>query len=74
MAAVRRDREDMAVRAVVAEIAVRLRLSEQTVRARAAETEILQRRCPNLWRAFADGNVSERHATETARLAASLPE
>lgn len=74
VAAVRRDREDMAVRAVVAEIAVRLRLSEQTVRARAAETEILQRRCPNLWRAFADGNVSERHATETARLAASLPE
>lgn len=74
VAAVRRDRHDMAERAVVAEIAVRLRLSEQTVRARAAETEILQRRCPNLWRAFADGNVSERHATETARLAASLPE
>jgi hypothetical protein len=73
-AAVRRDRHDMAERAVVAEIAVRLRLSEQTVRARAAETEIVQRRCPNLWRAFADGNVSERHASETARLAASLPD
>lgn len=74
VAAVRRDRLDMAERAVVAEIAVRLRLSEQAVRARAAETEILQRRCPQLWRAFADGNVSERHAAEAARLAASLPE
>lgn len=74
VAAVRRDRHDMAARAVVAEIAARLRLSEQTVRARAAETEILQRRCPNLWRAFADGSVSERHAAEAARLAASLPE
>ncbi|WP_022878207.1 HNH endonuclease signature motif containing protein [Microbacterium sp. B19] len=73
VAAVRRDRHDMAERAVVAEIAVRLRMSEQAIRARAAETEILQRRCPNLWRAFADGNVSERHAAETARLAASLP-
>lgn len=74
VAAVWRDRRDMAERAVVAEIAVTLRLSEQAVRARAAETEILQRRCPNLWRAFAEGNVSERHAFEAARLAATLPE
>ncbi|MFX7849654.1 hypothetical protein ABTK11_21335, partial [Acinetobacter baumannii] len=35
VAAVRRDRLDMAERAAVAEIAVRLRLAEQTVRTRA---------------------------------------
>lgn len=74
VAAVRRDRCDMAERAVVAEIAMQLPLSEQTVRARAAETETLQRRCPSFWRAFAEGNVSERHAAETVRLAASLPD
>lgn len=72
-AAVRRDRVDIAERAAVAEIAVRLHLSEQTVRLRAARAETLQDRCPQMWRAFADGRVSERHAIETARLAGSLP-
>lgn len=73
-AAVRRDRIDMAERAAVAEIAVRLRVAEQTVRTRAAHAETLRARCPRLWAAFADGDVSERHAVETARLAASLPD
>lgn len=74
VAAVRRDRRDMAERAVVAEIATRLRLSEQTVRTRAAHAEMLQSRCPEVWNAFADGLLSERHAVEAARLATSLPE
>lgn len=74
VAAVRRDRRDMAERAAAAEIAVRLRLSEQTVRARASHAEVLQARCPRLWRDFTAGRVSERHAVETARLAASLPD
>jgi hypothetical protein len=74
IAAVRRDRRDMAERAVVAEIATRLRLSEQTVRTRAAHAETLQSRCPEVWNAFSDGLLSERHAVEAARLATSLPE
>ncbi|MBT9608148.1 HNH endonuclease signature motif containing protein [Microbacterium sp.] len=74
VAAVRRDRRDMAERAAVAEIAVRLRLSEQTIRARASHAEVPQARCPRLWRCFTAGWVSERHAVETARLAASLPD
>lgn len=73
-AAVRRDRLDMAERAAVAEIAVRLRLAEQTVRTRAAHAGVLRERCPGMWVAFAEGRVSERHAVETARLAATLPE
>ncbi|MDQ1083586.1 MULTISPECIES: DUF222 domain-containing protein [Microbacterium] len=74
MAAVRRDRRDLAERAAVAEIAVRLRLSEQTVRTRAAHAETLQMRCPEVWAAFAEGMISERHAVESARLATSLPD
>jgi hypothetical protein len=74
VAAVRRDRIDMAERAAIAEIATRLRLSEQTVRTRAAHAEVLQERCPELWTAFTEGRVSERHAVESARLATSLPE
>lgn len=74
VAAVRRDRRDMAERAAVAEIATRLRLSEQTVRTRAAHAEMLQTRCPEVWSAFSDGLLSERHAVEAARLATSLPE
>ncbi|MDF2046940.1 DUF222 domain-containing protein [Microbacterium sp. Kw_RZR3] len=73
VAAVRRDRRDMAERAVVAEIATRLRLSEQTVRTRAAHAEMLKTRCPEVWSAFSDGLLSERHAVEAARLATSLP-
>ncbi|MGS0014513.1 hypothetical protein ACUOIJ_24945, partial [Escherichia coli] len=73
VAAVRRDRLDMAERAAVAEIAVRLRLAEQTVRTRAAHAAVLRERCPGIWAAFTDGLVSERHAIETARLAATLP-
>jgi hypothetical protein len=73
VAAVRRDRLDMAERAAVAEIAVRLRLAEQTVRTRAAHAAVLRERCPGVWTAFADGRASERHAVETARLAATLP-
>lgn len=73
VAAVRRDRLDMAERAAVAEIAVRLRLAEQTVRTRAAHAAILGERCPRVWGAFAEGLVSERHAIETARLSVSLP-
>ncbi|WZH36820.1 MAG: DUF222 domain-containing protein [Microbacterium enclense] len=73
-AAVRRDRRDMAERAVVAEIATRLRLSEQTVRTRAAHAEMLQNRCPEVWKAFSRGLLSERHAVESARLATSLPD
>jgi hypothetical protein len=74
VAAVRRDRIDMAERAAIAEIATRLRLSEQTVRTRAAHADVLQERCPELWTAFTEGRVSERHAVESARLATSLPE
>lgn len=74
IAAVRRDRIDMAERAAVAEIAVRLRISEQTVRVRAHQAAVLQERCPDTWAAFARGETSERHATETARLADSLPD
>lgn len=74
IAAVRRDRIDMAERAAVAEIAVRLRISEQTVRMRAHQAAVLQERCPDMWAAFAGGETSERHATETARLADSLPD
>lgn len=73
VAAVRRDRLDMAERAAVAEIAVRLRLAEQTVRTRAAHAAVLRERCPRMWAAFAEGRVSERHAVETARLASTLP-
>lgn len=74
VAAFRRDRVDLAQRAAAAEIAVRLRVSEQTVRTRATRAEVLQQRCPTLWRRFADGRTSERHAVEAARLASSLPE
>ena len=74
VAAVRRDRRDMAARAVIAEIATRLRLSEQTVRTRAAHAETLQSRCPEIWNAFVEGTISERHAVESARLATSLPD
>ncbi|MDQ1122573.1 hypothetical protein QE412_001146 [Microbacterium trichothecenolyticum] len=74
VAAVRRDRRDLAERAAVAEIAVRLRLSEHTVRTRAAHAETLQTRCPEVWAAFAEGMISERHAVESARLATSLPD
>lgn len=74
VAAVRRDRRDVAERAAIAEIATRLRLSEQTVRARAAQVEVLQTRCPDVWGAFTEGNISERHAIEAARLATSLPD
>lgn len=73
VAAVRRDRLDMAERAAVAEIAVRLRLAEQTVRTRAAHAAALRERCPRVWAAFTEGRVSERHAVETARLASTLP-
>ena len=73
VAAVRRERLDLAERAVVAEIAVRLRLSEHTVRTRARQAEVLLNRCPRLWRLFAAGATSERHAVEAARLAESLP-
>ncbi|KTS86812.1 hypothetical protein NS183_10980, partial [Microbacterium testaceum] len=73
IAAVRRDRRDMAERAAVAEIATRLRLSEQTVRTRATHADVLQTRCPEVWSAFSDGLLSERHAVEAARLATSLP-
>lgn len=73
VAAVRRDRLDMAERAAVAEIAVRLRLAEQTVRTRAAHAAALRERCPRVWAAFTEGRVSERHAVETTRLASTLP-
>ncbi len=73
VAAVRRDRLDMAERAAVAEIAVRLRLSEQTVRVRASQARTLKARSPVSWQTFVDGRISERHAVETARLASSLP-
>ncbi len=71
--AVRRDRIDLAQRAAAAEMAVRLRLSEQTIRTRATHVEVLQERCPQLWDNFVDGQISERHAVEAARLATSLP-
>lgn len=74
VAAVRRDRADLAERAAVAEIAVRLHLAEQTVRTRAAQVEVLQQRCPVLWRQFTAGRTSDRHAADAARLAASLPD
>ncbi|MEZ3158159.1 DUF222 domain-containing protein [Microbacterium sp. BWR-S6Y] len=73
-AAIRRDRLDMAERAAVAEIAVRLRISEQTVRIRADQARTLQARCPSTWATYVAGDTSERQASETARLAASLPD
>ncbi|WP_136585768.1 HNH endonuclease signature motif containing protein [Microbacterium hydrothermale] len=73
LGAVRRDRIDLAQRAAAAEMAVRLRLSEQTIRTRAAHAEVLQERCPRLWAEFANGNTSDRHAVEVARLATTLP-
>ncbi|WP_082485022.1 HNH endonuclease signature motif containing protein [Microbacterium sp. Leaf151] len=74
VAAVRRDRRDMAERAAIAEMATRLCVSEQTVRARAANSDTLQTRCPEVWAAFVEGSISERHAIESARLATSLPD
>lgn len=74
VATIRRDRLDMAERAAVAEIAVRLRISEQTVRIRADQARTLQQRCPSTWATFLVGDTSERQASETARLAASLPD
>ncbi|SDO91889.1 Carbon-nitrogen hydrolase [Microbacterium testaceum StLB037] len=71
--AVRRDRIDLAERAAVAEVAVRLRLSEQTVRTRAAHVRTLAVGCPQLWTAFSEGRVSEKHAVDAARLASTLP-
>jgi len=71
--AVRRDRVDLAERAAVAEIAVRLHLSEQTVRVRAAHARTLITGCPRLWAAFGEGELSERHAIDAARMASTLP-
>ena len=71
--AVRRDRTDLAERAAVAEVAVRLRLSEQTVRTRAAHVRTLAVGCPQLWAAFSEGRLSEKHAVDAARLASTLP-
>ncbi|KQR25396.1 HNH endonuclease signature motif containing protein [Microbacterium sp. Leaf151] len=71
--AVQRDRVDLAERAAVAEIAVRLHLSEQTVRTRAAHARTLVGGCPQLWSAFSHGRISEKHAVDAARLAATLP-
>jgi hypothetical protein len=71
--AVQRDRVDLAERAAVAEIAVRLRLSEHTVRVRAAHARTLMTGCPKIWAAFGEGRLSERHAVEAARMAATLP-
>ena len=71
--AVRRDRTDLAERAAVAEVAVRLRLSEQTVRTRAAHARTLAANCPQLWTAFSEGRLSEKHAVDAARLASTLP-
>lgn len=71
--AVRRDRIDLAERAAVAEVAVRLRLSEQTVRTRAAHARTLAAGCPQLWTAFSEGRLSEKHAVDAARLASTLP-
>ena len=71
--AVRRDRIDLAERAAVAEVAVRLRLSEQTVRTRAAHARTLAAGCPQLWTAFGEGLLSEKHAVDAARLASTLP-
>ena len=73
VAAVRRDRIDMAERAAVAEIAVQLRLSEQTVRTRASHARTLQERCGLAWRSFVEGRTSESHAVQIARLAGTLP-
>lgn len=71
--AVQRDRIDLAERAAVAEIAVRLHLSEQTVRTRAAHAGTLVGGCPQLWAAFGNGLISEKHAVDAARLASTLP-
>lgn len=74
VAAVRRDRADLAERAAAAEIAVHLRLAEQTVRTRVGQARTLQVRCGLAWRAFLDGRISESHAIRIARLADSLPD
>ena len=74
VAAVRRDRADLAERAAAAEIAVHLRLAEQTVRTRVGHARTLQARCGLAWRAFLDGRISESHAIRIARLADSLPD
>ncbi|WP_150957412.1 HNH endonuclease signature motif containing protein [Microbacterium testaceum] len=74
VAAVRRDRVDLAERAAAAEIAVQLRLAERTVRTRVGHARTLQTRCALAWRAFLEGRISESHAIRIARLADSLPD
>ncbi|WP_396655167.1 DUF222 domain-containing protein [Microbacterium sp.] len=72
-ARVRRDRQELAVRAAVADIAVRLRMSEATVRAMANTADTLRLRCPKLWALFLGGAVSERSARIASSAAADLP-
>lgn len=72
--AIGRDRQELAVRAAVADAAVRLRMAETTIRRRAAHAETLRERCPQLWSKFLAGQVSESNAVTTAQLVATLPD
>ncbi|GAA1470566.1 HNH endonuclease signature motif containing protein [Microbacterium thalassium] len=73
VAAVRRDRRDLAVRAAAVDIAVRLQLSEATVQARAAHAAMLRERAPAVWARFLGGSVPEASATAVAQLVGTLP-
>ena len=71
--AVRAERRDIAVRAAAADLAVRLGMSETMIRTRAAHADTLRQRCPRVWEAFRNGQVSELNAGAAAQQAASLP-
>ncbi len=64
---------DFAERAAVADLAVRLGLAEQTIRAQAHEAEVLLARCPRVWAAFREGDVSAPNARVVAELVDTLP-
>lgn len=70
---VRARRRDIAVRAAAADIGVRVHLADGAVRARAHRARVLATRCPRVWQAYLDGDVSEQNAQTAATLAASLP-
>ncbi len=74
VAAVRRDRRMMAVRAAGADIAVRLRLSEAAVHGMSVTTATLRERCPRIWSLFLGGQISEPNARSAADAAGTLPE
>ena len=72
-AQVRRQRRALAIRSAAADLAVSLHLSEHHIRGRAHRAATLHERCPRIWDAYLNGDVSEHNAATAATLAASLP-